>query len=261
MSGAIERCIERCSEGGVDGERWSRDKAAASAELAAKDAEIERLTRSVADAKQMEAAAVGDAKKRDEIVLNLESEIERLREDKIMLDTWGLGFVEKLGEFVRQVAAGGPLATCIRYRVGEEGDGVPLLWLWATTSEQRPEARLAEVVAERDRLKASLGTLLQEHHGANLPPSDMRTMPGDELSVEEAVALGMTFEELNAHLKALENMRLVPVEWLREIEWAKDIKILPEGIWAQCCPGCHGIMEQGHAPDCWLGNAIKEDRV
>ena len=43
MSGAIERCIEHCSEGGVDGERWSRDKAAARAELAAKDAEIEQL--------------------------------------------------------------------------------------------------------------------------------------------------------------------------------------------------------------------------
>ena len=43
MSEAIERCIEHCSEGGVDGERWSRDKAAARAELAAKDAEIEQL--------------------------------------------------------------------------------------------------------------------------------------------------------------------------------------------------------------------------
>jgi len=41
MSGAIERCIEHASDGGVDGERWSAEKQAARAELAALRAESE----------------------------------------------------------------------------------------------------------------------------------------------------------------------------------------------------------------------------
>lgn len=50
---------------------------------------------------------------------------------------------------------------------------------------------------------------------------------------------------------------VVPLERLREIEWAKDVKILPVGAWAQCCPACHGLTWAEHEPDCWLHAAIR----
>ncbi len=64
------------------------------------------------------------------------------------------------------------------------------------------------------------------------------------------------------------DMRMVPVERLRQIEWAGE-----DGS----CPACNGLAPgneayapagdlpdeayMGHAPDCWLGNAIRENRV
>ena len=90
----------------------------------------------------------------------LTAENETLKQAKVSLDSWGIAFVEKLASFVRETIKGGPLTTCIECRIGDEGESTPLVWLWATTSEQEPEARLSEVVAERDRLKASLGVAL-----------------------------------------------------------------------------------------------------
>ena len=84
----------------------------------------------------------------------------RLREARVALDLWGIEFVNKLAAFVRATVEGGPLCTCIEARLGEGEEATPLVWLWATTSEQRPEDRLADVVAERDRLKASLTAAL-----------------------------------------------------------------------------------------------------
>ena len=88
------------------------------------------------------------------------AEIQRLKEARVALDLWGIEFVNKLAAFVRATVEGGPLCTCIEARLGEGEEATPLVWLWATTSEQRPEDRLADVVAERDRLKASLTAAL-----------------------------------------------------------------------------------------------------
>jgi hypothetical protein len=113
----------------------------------------------------------------------IREENARLREAKVTLDTWGLALVEKLGAFVRQTASNGPLTTCIECRVGEEGEGVPLVWLWATTSQQSPEARIAEVVADRDRLKTILGERL------GTAPSTHRLVPLERLREIEFIAM------------------------------------------------------------------------
>ena len=72
------------------------------------------------------------------------AEIQRLKEARVALDLWGIEFVNKLAAFVRETVKGGPLCTCIEARLGEGEEAAPLVWLWATTSDQRPEARLAE---------------------------------------------------------------------------------------------------------------------
>jgi len=50
------------------------------------------------------------------------------------------------------------------------------------------------------------------------------------------------------------SMRLVPLEGLREIEWAG----WDETLQVPCCPACMTTqgLGDGHAPDCWLAAAI-----
>ncbi|MFA5054112.1 MAG: hypothetical protein WC565_08630, partial [Parcubacteria group bacterium] len=50
------------------------------------------------------------------------------------------------------------------------------------------------------------------------------------------------------------DMRLVPVERLREIEWSAN-----EDGWP-ACPACGGLEGCAHKPDCWLGAILKNGR-
>ena len=90
----------------------------------------------------------------------LRSELERWKKNMIMLDTWGLDLIEKLGQLVRQTACDGPLTTCIECQVGNEGETVPVVWLWATADEKQPIVRIQELAAENERLKERQRVLL-----------------------------------------------------------------------------------------------------
>ncbi len=117
---------------------------------------------------------------------------------------------------------------------------------------------------------------------ASLAPSDMCLVPAKRLErLEEAliqffampgspVGEGWAAETLGTDIITL-NVRaadrikygsaIVPVERLREIEWflvyssAVGDKI--EEVYA--CPCCGQERSEGHAPGCWLGNALKGD--
>jgi hypothetical protein len=54
---------------------------------------------------------------------------------------------------------------------------------------------------------------------------------------------------------------LVPRERLREIEWCAETRRHPNTDIESACPSCGKAQSLGHAPDCWLGNAIPENRV
>ena len=162
------------------------------------------------------------------------AEIQRLKEARVALDLWGIEFVNKLAAFVRETVKGGPLCTCIEARLGEGEEAAPLVWLWATTSDQRPEARLADVVAERDRLKASLTAAI-----SGLSPSTHRLVPIARLREIHEQIMG---EWGNAP------------RWLRDIlgaesnpsEATNDARdYITDGFgnaWSAKCPACGGRM-------------------
>jgi len=82
---------------------------------------------------------------------------------KILIDKWGLALMEKLGEFLRKTVCGGPLTTVIACTLGgdEEDEGaIPAVWLWATTDETDPVARIRKMAVEKAALQAQLSVLL-----------------------------------------------------------------------------------------------------
>jgi hypothetical protein len=164
------------------------------AELAEKDARIEKLT----------------------------DENETLKRARVALDEWGIEFVNKLAAFVRETIKGGPICTRIEARLGDDGEATPLVWLWATTSEQCPEARLADVVAERDRLKASLSTALS---GATATKPQASAQTTKLVPVERLREVRGTIEQLlcvqnGCPLPSYEEaFRLANMEAGKTLEW------------------------------------------
>lgn len=88
-----------------------------------------------------------------ERIVALEAEIAMKDEDKVLIDTWGMDFLEKLGLFVRRSMVEGPLTTCIEGQISCDEEPVPVLWLWATTDKKEPVARIRELAADNARLR------------------------------------------------------------------------------------------------------------
>lgn len=150
--------------------------------------------------------------------------IAEMEEARVAIDTWGLAILEKLGDFMRQALADGPLTTCIEAKIGDGGESIPVLWLWVSVDEKDPVARIREVAAERDRLKG-------------IVESALATAPSGIVAVERA--------------------RLKEIEWQPDYDVADGIGLVrTEGI----CPVCDHPQSKGHAGDCWLSAAIGEDR-
>lgn len=170
----------------------------------------------------------------------LREENERLKEAQGLLDKWGLALLEKLGDLVRRAAVDGPLTTCIECTVGgdERGERVPIVWLWATSSDKEPVARLHELGIEKGQLKERLSALLADG-----------SKDGVSLTLEE----------------------------LEEIEWSGRLVMridAPEDAEFDCCSSCRGIRpgqssyiqdmakddpdyHEGHHAACWLAAKIR----
>jgi hypothetical protein len=83
----------------------------------------------------------------------LKQENESLRQQKVRVDEWGLQMLEPLGEFLRKsLAVDHPMTTHIEATFPDMPDAgrVPVLHLWATTSETEPAARCRELAMARE---------------------------------------------------------------------------------------------------------------
>ena len=129
----------------------------------------------------------------DSAVAALEADYAAMREGKVMLDTWGLDIIEKLGQLVREASCGDPLTTCIECRVGDD-ETVPIVWLWATADEKQPVVRIRELAEENQRLR-----------------DRQRVLFGDESA-----------------LTPDSGTVLVDVDKLRKIEWIKHVSNSPD---------------------------------
>ena len=104
-------------------------------------------------------------------IRELEQENERLRAQKVRVDEWGLKMLEPLGDFLRKsLAADHPMTTHIEASFPDMPDAgrVPVLHLWATTSETEPAARCRELamarehaIEQREALRARLSAAEQ----------------------------------------------------------------------------------------------------
>lgn len=95
-------------------------------------------------------------------LLDMAKELETLTQERLTMNQrGGFALLEKLGEFVKQTAtATTPMTTKIMADFGDEQ--IPVVYVWATTSDKEPAARccelaedLAAVKTERDSLKAA----------------------------------------------------------------------------------------------------------
>jgi hypothetical protein len=126
-------------------------------------------------------------------------------------------------------------------------------------------AELAAKDAEIERLREAL-----EHAASYMvtlcmdrPVHEGGEVVGHWQTVDWLIGLRELAEE--SHSIALSSlppsdMRLVPVERLREIEWQENDTSVNE---PDSCPACKRYRDRCHAPDCWLGNALRdaENRV
>jgi cytochrome c-type biogenesis protein CcmH/NrfF len=89
--------------------------------------------------------------------------VEKLEGERILLtknQQWGMQLLEKLGEFANEaLKAPTPMTTQIMARVGDAD--LPVLHLWATTSDQDPAARCREL-AEQLRLAKADGEAMRD---------------------------------------------------------------------------------------------------
>jgi len=87
---------------------------------------------------------------------------------------------------------------------------------------------------------------------------DILTVPEDEPSANVALRLSLMIQKARSVLRSVppSSMRLVPLERLREIEWAWHHCEETGEEWQQC-PVCGGYEKgSGHGPHCWLSAAI-----
>lgn len=124
----------------------------------------------------------------------LEEENERLRQQKVRVDEWGLQMLEPLGDFLRKsLAADHPMTTHIEARFSDT-ERVPILHLWATTSETEPAARCRELAMARENAIAQREALRSRCETAEgLLREVAESM--DSLVAYREIDTGTTFDE------------------------------------------------------------------
>lgn len=97
---------------------------------------------------ERDALKLNNAAYEDE-VRTLREERDGLRDQRVKIDTIGANLLDPLGKFVRSTVEGGvPLTTTIVCEC-EDIEPKTVLYLWATTDEKEPPARIRELAASK----------------------------------------------------------------------------------------------------------------
>ena len=237
----------------------------------------ERTVQAAEDAIMPKAAAL----------LDMAKELETLTQERLTMNQrGGFALLEKLGEFVKQTAtATTPMTTKIMADFGDEQ--IPVVYVWATTSDKEPAARccelaedLAAVKTERDSLKAANLDMRKTLSTAAATGKAMRAAICKQhwqegLTLTEALEQLSTLEWNAEHIRendqfseSIKAAATMALDARKELKGVKaDLEKAEEAIrsveWIRLsgninsfCPACGASKDIGYWPQCPIAFAL-----